>query len=482
MDPENEGVEQPIKAYGMNRFSFSTRVKVMFALTSVMTAVVLMAVLLILWGIQFQSYSDENLENLSRATATTLEQRYSLMGGWNAETIAALPAISQISDGVQITVADKNGLVLSSTVTSPGTPAASAGVIGNPAVKAAPIAASGTTVGTVYVAPDASSALSESDREYRSYSIIGIIVAAIVAVGLSVLVGFGAVKMLVKPITMITDTVREIRAGNLAARTNMGGYDELGKLGKTLDEMAGVVEMNQSYERQITVDIAHELRTPLMAMQATIEAMIDGVLPTGPEQLATLDSEIRRLARLVNQQMRLSKLERRAVEMSEEEINLGDLIAGLVIAHEMLAEEADLAITFKADPSVFVYGDADLLRQATANLISNAVRFTPAGGTISITILHGQLMARIVVADTGIGISPDDIKNVFTKFWRAEGDRNRESGGLGIGLAMVKEIVDMHKGWVNVESVLGEGTTFTIYIPLYTETLRRRNRQLNKES
>jgi signal transduction histidine kinase len=313
-------------------------------------------------------------------------------------------------------------------------------------------------------------------------SFIGIVIAAVIAVALSILVGFGAVKMLVKPIKMITDTVSEIRSGNLAARTNMGGYDELGELGKTLDEMADAVAKNQSYERQITVDIAHELRTPLMAMQATIEAMLDEVMPTGPEQLAILDSEVRRLTRLVNQQMKLSKLERRSITMNEEEINLGDLIAGLVIAHEMLAEEAELTITFKADSNVFIYGDADLLRQATANLISNAVRFTPAGGSISITVLHGQLMAQIIVSDTGIGISSDDVQNVFTKFWRAEGGRDRESGGLGIGLAMVKEIVDMHKGWVNVESVLGKGTTFTIYIPLYTETMRRAARQKAHEA
>jgi signal transduction histidine kinase len=213
-----------------------------------------------------------------------------------------------------------------------------------------------------------------------------------------------------------------------------------------------------------------------MAMQATIEAIIDGVLPAGPEHLGTIHSEVVRLGRLVDAQLRLSRLENKSLALKEEEINLGDLIANLVVAHEMFVEESDLTIEFSADPGVMVIGDPDMLRQATANLLSNSVRYTPAGGSIAIKVRRGQMMAQIIVADTGIGISSDDIRNVFIKFWRSDAGRNRESGGLGIGLAMVKEIADRHKGWVNVESVMGKGTTFTIHIPLHSEVQRRRNK------
>jgi signal transduction histidine kinase len=468
----------------MNRFSFSTRVTVMFALTAIMTAVILTCVLTIIWNMQFQGYSDENLQTVAQSAATNLQQRYATSGSWSNGTLDGLPAIAQLAKECDIRVTDATGTVIYDSENGGATPASNlpdmSGDIKTAAVTATASDGTVSQVGEVQTAAIGEYYLTQTDREYRSNSFIGITIAALVAVILAILLGLGAVRVLVKPINMITDTVAELRAGNLAARSHMGGYDELGKLGKTLDEMAQTIEKNQNYERQITVDIAHELRTPLMAMQATIEAMQDGVLPTDAERLAVLDEEVRRLSRLVNQQMKLSRLERRAVEMNLEEINLGDLIAGLVIAHEMLAEEAQLTINFKADPNVLVYGDADLLRQGTANLISNAVRYTPAGGTIDIMVKHGQLMGQIIVKDTGIGISADNIKNVFTKFWRAEGDRNRENGGLGIGLAMVKEIADMHHGWVNVESVLGQGTTFTIYVPLYTETMRRLNKKVSQ--
>ena len=110
-----------------------------------------------------------------------------------------------------------------------------------------------------------------------------------------------------------------------------------------------------------------------------------------------------------------------------------------------------------------------MLRQATANLISNAVRYTPEGGSITVRVAAGDLMASIMVKDTGIGLSPEEVKMVFSRFWRADAGRNRASGGLGIGLALVKEIVDQHGGWVRVEGKKNEGACFTIYIPLYRE-------------
>lgn len=114
-----------------------------------------------------------------------------------------------------------------------------------------------------------------------------------------------------------------------------------------------------------------------------------------------------------------------------------------------------------------VYGDRDMIRQATANLISNAVRYTPSPGKVSVVVRKGDIMASIAVRDTGIGLSPEECKMVFNRFWRAEESRERQSGGLGVGLAVVKEIVDRHGGWVQVEGKKGEGACFTIHIPLY---------------
>jgi len=182
-----------------------------------------------------------------------------------------------------------------------------------------------------------------------------------------------------------------------------------------------------------------------------------------------VNSEVQRLGRLVDALLKLSRLENRSTPMKEEKVNVGQLIAGIVATHEMFVADSGLTLNYHADDDVFVLGDPDMIRQATANLISNAVRYTKEGGCIDVTVGKGDLMASIAVKDTGIGLSPEEAKMVFSRFWRADAGRNRDVGGLGVGLAVVKEIVDRHGGWVKVEGEKGKGACFTIYLPLYAE-------------
>ena len=252
-------------------------------------------------------------------------------------------------------------------------------------------------------------------------------------------------------------TARAIGDGDLSARTKLTGEDEVARLGETFDVMAESVEKDRDLERRLTTDVAHELRTPLMAIQATVEAMIDGVYEADEERLVTVNSEIQRLSRLVNALLKLSRLENRGEPMKEEVVNVGELISGIVATHEMFVSDSGLTLEYDAEPDVMVVGDADMIRQATANLISNAVRYTPEGGHITVSVQKGDIMASIAVRDTGIGLTKEEARMVFSRFWRADAGRNRESGGLGVGLAVVKEIVDRHGGWVQVEGEKGQG-------------------------
>ena len=238
--------------------------------------------------------------------------------------------------------------------------------------------------------------------------------------------------------------------------------------------MAAAVERDRKLERRLTTDVAHELRTPLMAIQATVDAMVDGVLPVDEERLMTVDSEVMRLSRLVDSLLKLSRLENRSNPNKQEIVDVGEVVAGIIATHEAYVREAGLTLTYKADKNVLVIGDPDLIRQATANLISNAVRYTDEGGSIKVRVKRGETMASISVQDTGIGLTPDEARMVFQRFWRADSGRDRESGGLGIGLTVVKQIVDRHNGWVQVEGRKGEGACFTIHIPLYNEREQRR--------
>ncbi|GHT78103.1 hypothetical protein FACS1894104_0800 [Actinomycetota bacterium] len=310
----------------------------------------------------------------------------------------------------------------------------------------------------------------DTTQNYQIEPVIYVVfvLASILAVVLATIVGLYSARGITRPISIITDTVNEIKGENYQARTGLSGFDEIGRLGRTLDEMAETIQRNSDYERQITVDVAHELRTPLMAMQANLEAMIDGVMSADAEHLITVNSEVVRLGRLVEGQLKLSRLEARKVEISPRRLDLGELITRLMSNYELLVEDSGLGLEYHTNSNVFITADADLIRQATANLLSNAVRYTPEGGTIKVLVQKRGNWAEIVVEDTGIGISKEDQDNIFSKFWRATGDRNRDHGGLGIGLAMVREIVNMHGGKITVQSELGKGSKFTVALPIST--------------
>lgn len=296
--------------------------------------------------------------------------------------------------------------------------------------------------------------------------------AGLFAIIFATIFGRISARGIIAPIAKITDTVNAIKAGSYSARTEFTGYDEIGRLGFTLDEMADTIERNAEYERQITLDIAHELRTPLMAMQANLEAMIDGVLPADSEHLVGVNSEVLRLGRLVEAQLKLSRLEARKVAFHPRKLDVSKLIERLISNYKLLIEQAGLVLEARVEEEVCIYADPDLIRQAAANLISNAIRYTPEGGCIQVFVRQRKAsaeqgaLAEIVIADTGIGISEADLENIFSKFWRVEDGRSRDHGGLGIGLAMVREIVDIHQGTMKAKSELGLGSSFTIELPL----------------
>ena len=316
--------------------------------------------------------------------------------------------------------------------------------------------------------------LTQADQDFRNKSYQAMIFASLFSVLVAILAGFILARLLSRPINSITNAARALKEGNYSARTHMVGDDEIARLGKTFDQMADSVEANRDMERRLVTDVAHELRTPLMAIQSTVEAMIDGVFVADEERLETLNSEVRRLSRLVDALLKLSRLENRANPVEFSKVDLVEMVDTVVATHQTYVEESGLEFTYHHDPYVYVYGNADMLRQATANLISNAVRYTPEGGSIRVSVTQGELMGTIVVPDTGIGFTDEEAKNVFSRFWRADAGRTRESGGLGIGLSVVKEIADRHGGWVRAEGKPNEGARFTIYIPLYNRTMQMR--------
>lgn len=460
---------------------YSTSLTLGFALTAIMTAVVLVVVLAMVWEGQFMAYTRQNMQSIADSTAASISEAYQQTGELDETAAAAAAGASSLSSDIVVQVVDAEGNVLyddtwarSTTLT----PDAAEGTKPVPAtvptaqealVTSQILDEDGVVVGEVRLWAFGSEALlTKSDASFRSNSYGAIATAAAIAALLACVIGYFVSRGMAKPIQRITSTAKQIRNGDLTARTGVTGADEIGQLGETFDDMATTIERDIKLEHRLTGDVAHELRTPLMAMQATVEAMQDGVLPADDEHLEVVASEVRRLSRLIDAMLKLSRLENGTTEVKVEKTDMVYLVKSLVSAQHQLFHERGLHLRFvdeTAHGELYADVDPDLIREAIVNLMSNAMRYTNADGWVKVFLRQDRSDVLIGVQDTGIGIAKEDIPQTFSRFWRSDVSRERVSGGLGVGLAITKEIVDKHNGTILVESELGKGTTFTLRIP-----------------
>lgn len=460
--------------------NFRQRVTLSFAIVAVSTTLLFVIVLSIVWSNQFGTYTRDNMEFLASSAATSLADAYDARGYWSSGELVNAASSVSAADGVGIQILDANGIVVYDSTLS-GMEWRSTGELGvdmslAPSDDAADVVTQpvvddeGETVGTVRVWVYGSDVLlTQRDENFRASSFEAIGLAGLASVLLSVSMGLIFSRLLTKPVRIISNAAQRIKEGDLSARSNVRGSDDLGQLGTTFDAMADSVQRDRELERRLTSDVAHELRTPLMSILATVEAMQDEVLPCDQEHLALVASETKRLSRLVDSMLRLSRLENGSVRLKIEPVDAVEFVGNIARSHMALLEDAGLTMTFAnrtgAD-SLDVELDRDTITQALTNIISNAMRYTPAPGEVEVALDKGDGEVRVSVRDTGIGIAKEDIGNVFGRFWRAEESRNRVAGGLGVGLAVTKEIVDRHHGHIDVESEQGVGTTFTLHLPL----------------
>ncbi len=453
--------------------SFGRRLAFSFALVAVVTALLAGAILSLAWAYQFDRYVTDNLTETANRAAAILSSRYSEYGQWEARVFDQMLHFS-IMSGFALQVTDSLGEPLYDDrafvaqfygQAAQGATVDEAKLPGAPVVKV-PIVVGDQVVGDVHMwSLGQDTLLTDNDLRFRRSALYALAAAALLAALLATTAGLLYARRFVRPISRITDTAEALRAGDRDARTGMQGADEIGLLGRTLDEMADAIEADRELERRLTADVAHELRTPLQAIQATVEAMQDGVLPMDEERLSIVRDETVRLARLADGILELTRLERGSIPMRMVRVDLGELAGAVVESHRALVESSDLVLSLDLAEGVWVDGDPDRLRQALGNLLSNAARYTPAGGRVTVAVRSDGEQAIVEVSDTGVGIAEDDLENVFQRFWRAGSARDRASGGLGIGLAVVKEILERHKGSVGVSRRTEGGTTFTLRLP-----------------
>jgi two-component system sensor histidine kinase BaeS len=213
-------------------------------------------------------------------------------------------------------------------------------------------------------------------------------------------------------------------------------------------------------------DIAHELRTPLTNIRGWLEVTRDGLIDPDRELMASLHEEALLLQHIIDDLQDLAAADAGTLALHREPVRAEDLFAQTVSAHRTRAASSDIRLCTHTDPGLSLDADPVRMRQILGNLTSNALRHTPAGGTITLTARQAGDLAVLTVEDTGSGIAADDLPHVFERFWRAEKSRSRHTGGSGLGLSIVRQFVEAHEGTVAVASEPGKGCVFTIRLPL----------------
>jgi signal transduction histidine kinase len=276
-----------------------------------------------------------------------------------------------------------------------------------------------------------------------------------------------------QPLEELFNAINEIEGGNLSVRVRENKSDMFSDLFKRFNKMAGELERAAQQRRNLTADIAHDLRTPLHIIQGNLEGIVDGVYEPTPEHINNTLDETRLLSRLVNDLQTLSLAETGQLPLHPTRFLLADLIKDLTSSFAAQATSQHIQLTSHiADSNQYLIADYDRLNQVLSNLVSNALRHTPEGGKISIETAAGstpERSVRIIVEDSGAGIAPEDLPFIFDRFWR--GDRSRtERAHSGLGLAITKQLIHAHHGIIEAQSVIGRGSTFIIELPEHLQT------------
>ena len=323
------------------------------------------------------------------------------------------------------------------------------------------IATSGESLGTLLVIPRAAEPPPTPGPAWQARLRRMLWTTAIVASLAAAAAALLLAGPLVRRVRRLTDASAAIGAGALDARVDTTGEDELARLGRSFNAMAEKLQQAERHKRNLVTDVAHELRTPLTNIIGIVESMQDGLRPADAATLASLRVEAGLLAALVDELQELSLLESGQLAFQIEPV---DAVASAQAAVEAIRPSSNgVAVNGPdAHAPVMVHADARRLSQVLRNLLRNAVTHTPPGGRVDVTVISDDSRATIVVADTGRGIPPEHLALVWERFHRVDPSRDRASGGMGIGLALVRQLVVGMGGEVGIESELGHGSRFRV--------------------
>ncbi|MCC7362371.1 MAG: HAMP domain-containing protein [Anaerolineales bacterium] len=320
----------------------------------------------------------------------------------------------------------------------------------------------GQVVGTILTA-GLPPGLTPEESAYLERTNTALLLAGLGAVAVALIVGLLLARTLTRPLQALTQAADRMAGGDLEQEVTVRGNDEIGALAAAFNQMSRAVARANKARRQMTADVAHELRTPLTVVGGYIESMRDGVVAPTPERLSVIYAEVEHLQHLVGDLRTLSQADAGELKLNRQPVAPEDLLHQAVTAFEHQAEQQGVRLAVEGAPAApAVDVDEVRLTQVLSNLVSNALRYTPHGGHVTLKAEPAGSQVTLTVADTGPGIAPAHLPFIFNRFYRADMARTGEGGESGLGLAIVKALVEAHGGTIEAHSDLGRGTTFAI--------------------
>jgi signal transduction histidine kinase len=328
------------------------------------------------------------------------------------------------------------------------------------------IEADGRVIGTIFTPPDAFVFTSE-EQAYLDRTSQALWLAALGAVAAALVTGVLLARSFARPVRLLTSAARKMADGDLEQEVPVASKDEIGELTQAFNSMSRTVSQANQLRKQMTADIAHDLRTPLTVIAGYIESMQEGVLEPTPERLEIIRSEIERLQRMVEDLRTLSRADAGELTLLRQPIAPRALLERVAAVYAHAAGRKEIRLEVNAAeglPEVDV--DEARMVQVLSNLLDNALRYTPPGGTITLAAAPAENGVNLCVQDTGPGIASEDLPRVFERFYRADKSRAEADGASGLGLAIARALVAAHGGEIRAESAPGQGTKMSILLPI----------------
>lgn len=439
------------------------RLAVAFVLVAVAGVGLLAGLTLTATKSQVASLSREQQQETTTAVVGALAASYRQAGGWAKADLDAATVVAGEA-GVTIAVFDQSHHRIA-TATQQGGAQAGPGSAGDGSIESTetvPVMVAGRTVGSV-VLGFPGLGLRPALATLRNGLIQAVAIGAALAGLLAIAVALVVARRITRPVAALTRVARARASGDRAARVGpLKAPGELDELAVAFDRMADAVGREDELRRALVADVAHELRTPISVLQASSEALLDGVVKPTPALVSSIHEEVIRLGTRVEDLEVLASAEAAGLRMDTEPVDLARLARDAAEALTPRFDAAQVALETELEP-VTVCGDPERLHQIVTNLLTNAIKFTPAGGRTRLEVAPAGRMARLTLTDTGLGISPEELRHVFDRFWR--GAVARDTPGSGIGLAVVAELVRVHRGTIHAASKPGGGSTFELLLP-----------------